>query len=299
MSRAMWRRSVVLATYRPVAVRAIRKAVAGQGVAWKCRTHGRVEARCQLHRLQSRRFQATCKRAFRGVAFRSTEPATMTRHSHEIFDSKGRKRWSLGWFAGPPEKSSGKSSESGSADGSEGSPATLQAETSLKSSASTPDKSPATSPASSSAGSSASPPANSPENTPANASDSSPDGFPPLTIVKNGRGARVKREGGEKLDCTPEYFACWFLFWLVDEYPDCAGHNITAHDIETEFFPRFQAAADCHNLQLGTLLRGLREVRGTDYYTDQTGRRRSATVYWVPKPTAEVVEIASAERKRA
>jgi hypothetical protein len=89
-----------------------------------------------------------------------------------------------------------------------------------------------------------------------------------------------------------------FLLWLVDEYPDCAGRNITIHDIESEFFPRFKVAGDCRNLQLGTLLRGLRNVRQAGYYTDRTGRRRSVTVYWVPKAAATVEDLAAAKRGR-
>jgi hypothetical protein len=125
------------------------------------------------------------------------------------------------------------------------------------------------------------------------------DGFHPLTIVKNGCSARVKREGGEYLDWTPQDFACMFLLWVADEYPDCVGRNISLPDVETEFFPRFQAATGCHNLQVGTLQRGLREVKETAYYTDRTGKRCSVTVYWVPDPAAAVVDLAAAERKRA
>jgi hypothetical protein len=104
------------------------------------------------------------------------------------------------------------------------------------------------------------------------------------------------------MEWTPADFAGCFLWWLSTTYPDCAGYNISLADIEDEFFPRFQAAAGCHNLQLGTLLRGLGEItkKGERRYTDCTGKRCSMTEYCVPKAASpNVVERAAAERKLA
>jgi hypothetical protein len=61
--------------------------------------------------------------------------------------------------------------------------------------------------------------------------------------------------------------------------PDCPGRTISHPDVAEKFFPRFQVASGCYNLQLGTLLRGLRQVKQTDYYADRTGKRCSVTVY--------------------
>jgi hypothetical protein len=104
-----------------------------------------------------------------------------------------------------------------------------------------------------------------------------------------------------KLEWTPEDFARCFLWWLATEFPDCAGCNIRLSDIDDEFFPRFQAATGCHNLQLGALLRGLGGItkKSERRYMDYTGKRCSMTEYLVPKPVAAVVELAAAKRERA
>jgi hypothetical protein len=117
----------------------------------------------------------------------------------------------------------------------------------------------------------------------------------------SGSSARIWREGEEKLEWTPEDFACYFLWWLAAEYPDCAGRNVSLADIEDDFFPRFQAATGCHDLQLGTVLRGLGVVtkKVERRYTDWTGRRCSITEYHVPDPAAAVVNLAEAKRERA
>jgi hypothetical protein len=123
-----------------------------------------------------------------------------------------------------------------------------------------------------------------------------------LTIVTDGRSARVLREYDDgTVEWTPADFARCFLWWLATEYTNCAGRNVSIADIEDEFFPRFQTAAGCQSLQLGTLLRGLGEVtkKGERRYTDHTGKRCSMTEYRVPKLAAKVVDLDAVRRARA
>jgi hypothetical protein len=76
---------------------------------------------------------------------------------------------------------------------------------------------------------------------------------------------------------------------------------VSAWDIEEEFFPRFQEAAECFYLECGALYRGLGKVakKRDRTYTNRVGKRCSMTEYKVPKAASSVVEIAEAERKRA
>jgi hypothetical protein len=165
---------------------------------------------------------------------------------------------------------------------------TTSAEASERSSASSP------------AGSPADTPNGSPENTPANGSDSTPDSFPPLNFIRIGDTVRVARPPEERLEWTNQDFARLFLWWLATE-PTCRNGWVSVPDIDDDFFARFQADAGCHCLGVGALYRGLGAVtqKRERNYTDFTGKRCSMTEYLVPDPTASVVELEAAERRRA
>jgi hypothetical protein len=137
-----------------------------------------------------------------------------------------------------------------------------------------------------------------PASSPAEAADE----FPPLKVVIVGDTAQVDRSPLEKDEWTSEDFARLFILWLTHEVPETRGKWVSALDIETEYFERFQVAAECYYLEVGSLLRGLGRHLGKAgkrdrTYTDATGKRREKAEYKIPKVAANVIDLA--ERKRA
>ena len=81
-------------------------------------------------------------------------------------------------------------------------------------------------------------------------------------------------------------FAATFVHWLGERNPEIIGSYMPVPDIK-EIFPLFKRECGCPQLQVGSLLRGLKAVtewsdKGT--YVDHTGRRRGVTEYLVPRP---------------
>ena len=74
---------------------------------------------------------------------------------------------------------------------------------------------------------------------------------------------------------------------LLPSIRSAVGTWVYVGDIEDEYLPHFQAAAECH-FEAGALQRGLGDVLGKTgkrerTYTDSTGKRRYKTEYRVPK----------------
>lgn len=90
------------------------------------------------------------------------------------------------------------------------------------------------------------------------------------------------------VEWTNADFAHLFLHWLAREYPAYRNGWVSAFDIETEFFERFQEAAHCYYLECGALYRGLGAVtkKRDRRFTEYSGRRCSMTEYLVPDPAA-------------
>jgi hypothetical protein len=69
--------------------------------------------------------------------------------------------------------------------------------------------------------------------------------------------------------------------------PKFRNSRVCVPDIESDLLPRFKDENGCPKLQLGTLLRGLRNVSAGKHenvpYLDPTGRRRTMTEYEVRK----------------
>ena len=107
----------------------------------------------------------------------------------------------------------------------------------------------------------------------------------PLTIVRYGGSARVKRYGKDKWDWSNEDFARQFLQWLVDRYPAYRSGRVCVPDIRDYLFAQFKEETGCRHLEAGSLLRGLGNVtdKAEVIYTDATGRRRTMTEYGVGK----------------
>jgi hypothetical protein len=202
---------------------------------------------------------------------------TMARISHAMFDNKAGRAVRTGLaLLGVATETPAKATDDASVKASAGPPLETSAEASARS------------PASSPAGS----PDSSPENTPANGSESTSDDFPPLTVSRIGDTVRVVRPPDEMVEWTNQDFAQLFLRWLATE-PACRNGWVSVLDIETEFFPRFQADAGCHHLGVGALYRGLGKVtkKRERTYTEYSGKRCSMTEYKVTAPAA-VVQLA-------
>jgi hypothetical protein len=84
---------------------------------------------------------------------------------------------------------------------------------------------------------------------------------------------------------TADDFARQFLTWLVATHSKFRNSRVCVPDIESDLLPRFKADHGCPELQLGTLLRGLRNVSAGKHenvpYLDPSGRRRTMTEYEV------------------
>jgi hypothetical protein len=114
----------------------------------------------------------------------------------------------------------------------------------------------------------------------------------------------VQRAPGHNIHWTNRDFALEFLYWLVNEYPDCRNGWVNVPDLEDEFFDRFREAAGCPNLEDGALLRGLTEVLGRKGKREQSYRNAAGERYWlteykVPESAAAVIELAAHAQKRA
>jgi hypothetical protein len=109
----------------------------------------------------------------------------------------------------------------------------------------------------------------------------------PLLTQRVGKSVRVKRAARNRGIWSPEDFARQFLEWLVATDPKFRNSRVCVPDIESDLLPRFKAENGCPKLQLGTLLRGLRNVSAGKHenvpYLDPTGRRRTMTEYEVRK----------------
>jgi hypothetical protein len=109
--------------------------------------------------------------------------------------------------------------------------------------------------------------------------------LPPLLTQRIGKSVRIKRTARNRRIWVPEDFARQFLKWLVAIDPKFYNGRVCVPDIESDLFPRFKADNGCLKLQLGTLLRGLRNVSAGKHenvpYLDPTGRRRTMTEYEV------------------
>lgn len=105
--------------------------------------------------------------------------------------------------------------------------------------------------------------------------------MPPLSTSRIGDNS-VRVVNG-KTDWSPEDFARVFLSWLVMADPNYRSGWVWFPDIGKHLFKRFKAESGCRHLKLGTLVRGLGSVtmKREVAHTDITGRRRTATEYWV------------------
>jgi hypothetical protein len=86
-----------------------------------------------------------------------------------------------------------------------------------------------------------------------------------------------------KTEWSQEDFARVFLSWLVMADPNYRNGWVWFPDIRKHLFKRFKAEAGCRYLQLGALVLGLGSVtlKREMAYADITGRRWTATEYWV------------------
>ena len=195
--------------------------------------------------------------------------AAMTRHSHEIFDSKGASRKVAQWA---------RAAWSGVATEAATEPATLA--TTPATPAPLHEGPHASGSAEGSAGGSAASHASLHAGPRVTGSASSSPRLPPLTTTRIGDKSRVVNG---KAEWSQIDFARSFLCWFAETQPDDWGAWVWFPDISKHYFPRFRAATGARYLQLGSLIRGLRAVTQSRpvQYVDGTGRRRSTAEYWL------------------
>jgi hypothetical protein len=212
----------------------------------------------------------------------------MSRHSHEVFDSKRRlgptARRLVEWVSG------------GTAEDVKSSVEALQASTETA----TPSATPATTPAplheglpvetdaiphvdGSAAGSAARPEtlhATSHVGFHVGPRASGSARSAPLPTVRIGDKSRVVNG---KAEWSQEDFAMSFLRWFEATQPDDWGTWVWVPDIRKHYWPRFRTATGARYLQFGVLIHGLRAVTRdrTVQYRDETGRRRSSVEYFL------------------
>jgi hypothetical protein len=103
---------------------------------------------------------------------------------------------------------------------------------------------------------------------------------PALPTIRIGDKSRVVNG---KAEWSQEDFAMSFLRWFEATQPDDWGTWVWFPDIRKHYWARFKIATGARYLQFGVLIHGLRAVtrNRTVQYRDETGRRRSSVEYFL------------------